>query len=71
LRLFRTIAAPTPVAAQLAADGRWMPVHHARDLALVMSGFAEDGNLVSLGLGEVCVVHSVPIRLLANSVSRS
>ena len=58
MRLLRTIAASPPVAAQLAADGRWMSVHHSGDLGLVMSGFVEDGNLVSFSLGEVCVVHS-------------
>jgi hypothetical protein len=56
--LLRPVAALTPVSPKLAADGRWMPVHHSGDLALAMSGFVEDGNLVSFGLGEMCVVHS-------------
>lgn len=35
-----------------------MPIRHSGDLALIMFGFIEDGNLVSFGLGEVCVIHS-------------
>ena len=58
MRLLRTIAALPTIAAELTTDGRWMPIHHSGDLALVMSGIVEDGNLVSFGLGEVCVVHS-------------
>ena len=51
-------AAPAAVAAKLAADGRCMSVHHLGNVALVMSGFVEDRDFVSLALGEVCVVHS-------------
>jgi hypothetical protein len=50
-------ALPT-VAAEFAADGRWMSIHQLSNLALIMSGFVEDGNLVSFVLGEMCIVHS-------------
>jgi len=58
MRLFGPIAALAAISAKLTADrGRWA-VHDAGDVALLMSGFDEDGNLVSFVLGEMCVVHS-------------
>ena len=52
------IAALPTIPSQLAADGRWMSIHYSGDLALIMSGFIEDSNLVRFDLGEMCVVHS-------------
>ena len=52
------IAALSAVSSQFSADGRWIPSHHFGNLALIMSGSAEDGNLVPFVLGEMCIVHS-------------
>lgn len=56
--LFGPIATLAPVSAKLAADRGGMAVHDAGDVALLMSGFQKDGNLVSFVLGEMCVFHS-------------
>lgn len=58
MRLFGPITALASISAKLAADRARRAVHDAGDLALLMSGFDEDGNLVSFVLGEMCVVHS-------------
>ena len=57
MRLLRAIAALPAISSQLTTDGRWMPIHYSGNLALVMSRFTEDGNLVPFVLGEVCVIH--------------
>jgi hypothetical protein len=49
--LLRAISALSAIPSQLTTDGRWMPIHHLSDLALIMSGFVEDGNLVPFVLG--------------------
>lgn len=58
MRLPRPIATFPAVPAKLAADGGGVSVHDAGDVALLMSGFEKDGNLVSFVSGEMCVVHS-------------
>ena len=58
MRLLGPIAALAAITLHLAANGRFLSVHHSGNVALVMSGFVEDGNLVSFVLGEMCVVHS-------------
>ena len=58
MRLLRPIAALAPVSTKLKADGGGVSLHDAGNVALLMSGFEEDGNLVSFVSGEMCVVHS-------------
>ncbi len=57
MRLLGPITALAPVSAKLATDRGGMSVHDASDIALLMSGFEEDRNLVSFVLGQVCVGH--------------
>jgi hypothetical protein len=45
----------TTVAAERAADGRFVPIHHLGKRALVMLSLGKDGNLVAFVLGEMCV----------------
>lgn len=56
--LLGTIAALAAIARHLPANARFVAVHHAGNVASVMSGFGKDGNLVPFVLGEVCVFHS-------------
>jgi hypothetical protein len=46
------------IAAELTADRGSVPIHYVGDLALVMSGFHKDGNLIPFVSGEMCVGHS-------------
>jgi hypothetical protein len=58
VRLLWPIAARSTVAFHLPAKGRFVAIHYLGKIAFVMSGFAEDGNLLPFVLGEVCVIHS-------------
>jgi hypothetical protein len=58
MRLLGPIATLTTIATQFSADGGRMSIHYAGNVVLLVSGFEENGNLVSFVLGEMCVVHS-------------
>src|SRR5512134_3158042 len=49
LRLLRAVTALTAVALELATDGRFAALKHARNRALVMTGLAENMDLVAFG----------------------
>jgi len=56
MRLLRSVAALPTVALHLPANGRLVAIHQWGNIAFVMSGFVEDGDLVPSVLGEVCVI---------------
>src|SRR3990172_1431703 len=57
MRLFGTITALPPVAAQLPTNGRFVYPQKTGDLRLVVSHFLQSINLVSLFLGKLLVAH--------------
>ena len=57
LRLAWPVAALPAVAGKFAADGGRVTVEQTGNLALGVTGFAEDVNLVSFVLGQMRVVH--------------
>lgn len=56
--LLGPLAALSAIAAKLTADGGSVPIHHTGNLALVMSVFGQDGNLIPFVSGEMCLGHS-------------
>ena len=58
MRLLRSIAALPTVALPLPANGRFVAIHQWGNIAFVMTGFIEDGDLLPFVLGEVGVIHS-------------
>ena len=58
MRLLWAVATLTMITTQFSANGGGMSIHHAGNIVLLVSGFEENGDLVSFVLGEMCVVHS-------------
>jgi len=58
MRLLGPVTALAAIALHLPTNARFVAVHHAGNVASVMSGFGKDGNLVPFVLGDVCVFHS-------------
>ena len=56
--LLGPVAALAAIALHLPANARFVAAHYSGNVALVMSGFGKDGNLVPFVLGEMCVFHS-------------
>lgn len=63
MSLLRAVAALPFVARNLAANGRFVTVKQSGYLGSVVPRLGEDKNLVTFGLGEVCVVHLGQLRL--------
>ncbi len=52
IRVDRAVNWPT----QPSMPGRFVAIYHSGNVALVLSGFVKDGNLVTFVLGEMCVI---------------
>ncbi len=57
MRLLRPIAPLSTIAGQFTADRGFVAVHQGRKGARVMADCLQDVDLISLVMGEMCVVH--------------
>jgi hypothetical protein len=61
MRLLGPVAALSAITLHFPTNAGLLTVHCSRDVAVVMSGFGKDGNLVPFVLGEVFVFHSAQL----------